>query len=160
MEEEERGSGSGRTVFFVSCSAGSSSAQVGRELAPRTAQPAAAPGGILRPPPPVGRDGTGWDGEMGPVPVPLGTWIYRAGSGAGAGAGPPEARHPAPGWGAEPGAGPGGGAGAVPARFGVLREGLGRGGCGSAGDGGAEGQAASRGARWVRVGVVERAPCT
>lgn len=91
MEEEERGSGSGRTVFFVSCSAGSSRAQVGRELAPRTAQPAAALGGTPRDPPPKW-DGTGWDGEMGPVLVPLGTWRYRVGSGAGAGAGPPEAR--------------------------------------------------------------------
>lgn len=43
-------------------------------------------------PPPPKWDGTGWDGEMGPVLVPLGTWRYRAGSGAGAGAGPPEAR--------------------------------------------------------------------
>lgn len=84
--------------------------------APRSRrQPREGPPGT---PPPVGREGTGWDGEMGPVLVPLGTWRYRAGSGAGAGAGPPEARHPAPGWGAEPGAGPGGGAGAVPAASG------------------------------------------
>lgn len=80
MEEEERGSGSGRTVFFVSCSAGSSSAQVGRELAPRTAQPAAAPGGILRPPPPsgTGRDRVGRGDGAGPGPagdVDLSGWI-------------------------------------------------------------------------------------
>lgn len=135
MEEEERGSGSGRTVFFVSCSAGSSRAQVGRELAPRTAQPAAAPGGTPRDPPPsgtglggTGRWGRSWSrwgrGDIGPgrvleqVPVPQ--------------------RH------------------GIPLRVGVLsrvqvpvavlercrqlrggREGLGRGGCGSAGDGGA-----------------------
>lgn len=63
MEEEERGLGSGRTVFFVSCSAGSLSARVGRELAPHPAQHRAAGGSPGRDPPgPPPHNGTGRGG--------------------------------------------------------------------------------------------------